>query len=84
MSRERTRQLALLELGIERVPTWRPHPALRHVVVRRILDGTEQRVSFSTPQARRHFLSEQRKARAEVRKESRRNLELKWMTEEHA
>lgn len=82
MSRETSRHLALLELGVERAPVWRAHPVLQHTVVRRVIDGTEQRVMLKSPAARTAFLREQRKVLKSIRKEFRRNLEMKWTEEE--
>ena len=78
MLTEKQRQLALLEMGVERTAPWRPHPALSHTVVRLTIDGTEQRVMLASPSARTIFLREQRRERREVRKEYRRNLDMKW------
>jgi hypothetical protein len=69
------RQLALLELGIERAPLWRPHPSLRLVVTRKSIDSGELRVLFNTQGARAAFLREQRTARQSVRPESRKHFE---------
>ena len=82
MLTEKQRQLALLEMGVERAPVWRPHPALSHTVVRRVIDGSEQRVMLSSPRARTIFLREQRRALRTIRKEFRRNLDMKWTGEE--
>lgn len=79
---EKQRQLAMLEMGVERAPVWKPHPALRHVVIRRICDGSEQRVALRNSAARKSFLAEQRKTLKAVRSEFRRNLDMKWTGEE--
>ena len=68
MLSENQKQVALLELGIERAPLWRPHPSLRLVVTRRAIDGRELRVLFNTPEARAAFQNRVRHARPYAKK----------------
>jgi hypothetical protein len=74
---------AILGLGVG--PLWRAHPALQCTVVRRVIDGTEQRVTLRSPAARRAFLraqSAERKILAAKPERLRKPGSDKWLNQE--